>query len=478
MRRLAALPVRWKLALTSAGLTMAILLLFAIVIGAFTARHMRSNFDRELRDTSRDLQTYIRENSVGSSVSPSAGVNPDVVKALNAVATGDAALRLFDAGGRVIQPRGRGPDLGPPRQVITNARGYRVVSGPVAIGTPPRLIYVQYGKSTGALNGTIGRVRLFLLLGVLGGTALALLAGLAVARRAMSPIASLTRAAREIARTRDPARRLPRSPAEDEVAELSRTLEEMLVALDQARGETEATLERQREFVADASHELRTPLTSVLVNLELLQDDLQGEGAEIADSALRSSRRMRRLVADLLLLARADAGRESPRQPTDLGAVLRDAAAEAAVVAADHELSVDAPPGVVVVGAADELQRMARNLIENAVTHTPAGTGVEARIRREAEWVTLEVSDDGPGIPAELGERVFERFVRAGRDGGAIGSGLGLAIVRAVAESHGGSVALESPPGLGARFVVRLPVAADVAPAAAAPHDVPAAGGS
>ena len=155
-------------------------------------------------------------------------------------------------------------------------------------------------------------MKLFLGLGVLGGTALALLAGLATARRAMEPIAELTDAAREIERTRNPAALLPKPQADDEVAELSNTLESMLHALDEARTETEATLVRQREFVADASHELRTPLTSVLANLELLEETLHGEQREAAASALRSSRRMRRLVADLLLLARADTGREMP----------------------------------------------------------------------------------------------------------------------------------------------------------------------
>ena len=130
----------------------------------------------------------------------------------------------------------------------------------------------------------------------------------------MRPIAGLTRAAREVARTRDPDIRLPRPDANDEVADLAATLEDMLSELGAARAETEGALDRQRQFVADASHELRTPLTSILANLELLEEELAGEQREIAGSALRSSRRMRRLVADLLLLARADAGRDvAPR---------------------------------------------------------------------------------------------------------------------------------------------------------------------
>ena len=173
---------------------------------------------------------------------------------------------------------------------------------------------IQYAQRLSNVQATANRVKVFLAFGVLGGGLLALLAGLATARRAMEPIAEMTAAAREVERSRDPAVRIPRPDSEDEVAELARTLESMLAALGEARAETEATLARQREFVADASHELRTPLTSVLANLELLEEYLDGEQREAAASALRSSRRMRRLVADLLLLARADAGRvDRPR---------------------------------------------------------------------------------------------------------------------------------------------------------------------
>ena len=156
---------------------------------------------------------------------------------------------------------------------------------------------------------------------MIGGTFLAFAGGLFVARRAMRPIAGLTRAAREVARTRDPDVTLPKPQANDEVSDLAHTLEDMLRELSAARGESEAALERQRDFVADASHELRTPLTSILANLELLEPELEGEAREMASSALRSSQRMRRLVADLLLLARADAGRRAPQRTLDLSAV-------------------------------------------------------------------------------------------------------------------------------------------------------------
>ena len=458
LSRLDAVPIRWRLALTSAALTAAILVVFAGAFGLLITRQIRSDFDDNLRDSAGDIRERVAQTTAGGQLQ----LPPETFRLL---VTGDAAFRVITDDGRQF-PDGA-PDLGEPTDEVHEARGYRVASKPLA---GERLLepqaWVQYGEPSAELSQRLDRVRLLLIFGVLGGTALALLAGFAVASRAMAPIAALTRAAKGVARTRDPGVRVPRPVANDEVADLARTLEEMLMALDQARAETEAALERQREFVADASHELRTPLTSVLANLELLEEGLAGEDAELASSALRSSRRMRRLVADLLLLARADAGRRAPRRPTDLAEVARAAAAEAAPLAPDHDLELDAEPGLAVEGTPDDLHRLVLNLVENAVRHTPAGTSVRVAARRDGEAVVLVVEDDGPGIPADQRTRVFERFVRGPGDAGSGGSGLGLAIVRAVAESHGGGVTLdEGTNGRGARFTVRLP---------AATHDVPA----
>jgi signal transduction histidine kinase len=234
----------------------------------------------------------------------------------------------------------------------------------------------------------------------------------------------------------------------------------MLRELSAAREETEATLARQRKFVADASHELRTPLTSILANLELLESELAGDQRDMADSALRSSRRMRRLVGDLLLLARADAGREMPREPVDLSEVAAEAAREASALSDEHSLSLDLPGPVMVHGVADDLHRLAGNLIENALIHTPPGTPVTVSVRREGDNAVLEVADRGPGVPPDMRERVFERFARGSGDTAPSGgSGLGLAIVRAVTASHSGRVDLSDAEGGGARFVVTLPAA-------------------
>jgi two-component system, OmpR family, sensor kinase len=465
-----SVPIRWRLAGGSAALTFVILAGFAAIVGVLTTRQVRGQFDDEVANAFYQLQKGLHLKMQPTGL-------PDCNKTISLsdfTSAEHAQIRIFDDTGALlctqdqVKIKGNKSPLEAP--IFTTAprrtsgtfeqSGYRVVVSEIGI-QPAGEMTLLYARPLSDVDHTLARVRVFLLLGVLGGTILALLAGLATAQRAMRPIAQLTDAAHEIEQTRDPSRRVPHPEADDEVAELARTLEAMLQALDAARSETETMLERQRRFVADASHELRTPLTSVLANLELLAEELHGETAESAQAALRSTRRMRRLVGDLLLLARADAKREAPRRPTDLAEVVTEAASELEPVADGHELSIE-PHQAVVPGVRDDLHRMALNLIENAVRHTPPGTHIRATTRTDNGDAMLVVEDDGQGIPPEIERRVFERFVRAGGDGGR-GSGLGLAIVRAVAESHGGSVTLERPgSGRGTRFVIRIPRAGQV----------------
>jgi signal transduction histidine kinase len=463
-------PIRWRLAGGSAGLTFVILASFAALVGVLTNNQVRGQFNDEVRSAADQLSQELNRHLSFSRDGTSLDGCTQTVRLRDFASAEQAQIRIFDSGtGELLCTQNQIKIKGAKKPLYVNVfntpplqasgqfttLGYRVGVRQLSAQPTGRLTLL-YARPLSDIDHTLGRVRLFLILGVLGGTVLALLAGLATAQRAMRPIAELSDAAREIERTRDPHRQLPQPDAEDEVAELARTLEAMLGSLGAARAETEATLDRQREFVADASHELRTPLTSVLANLELLTEELEGEQAETAQAALRSTRRMRRLVGDLLLLARADAKRMQPRRATDLGAVLTEAASELGPMADEHVLSVDAGH-VIVEGAQDELHRMALNLLENAIRHTPPGTRVTAATSTDDGWACLTVEDDGPGIPAELERRVFDRFVRGGGDGGR-GSGLGLAIVRAVAQSHGGTVRLEPPAsGGGTRFVVRLP---------------------
>jgi two-component system, OmpR family, sensor kinase len=465
------LPIRVRLAGVSALLTFVILCGFAIAIGSLTVHRIRADFNREVSETSKLLPSQLK-----IVVDPLHDTFTLAPLQYLASPADHAVIRIMSIAGAVEKQypqnapsfaRGNGsPQLG-----TTTVSGYRVVTQAVTLhysnGEQLGRVIVQYGRPVGRTEATVHRVELVLFLGVLAGSVLALGAGIAIARRAMAPIAVLTSTAAEIARTRDPSRSVPQPLADDEVGELANMLGAMLRELDAARTETEAMLVRQRRFVADASHELRTPLTSVLVNLELLAESLHGDQGEAARSALRSSQRMRRLVADLLLLARTDVGRVIPHEPCALDQIVVEAASELGPVSAAHEISLDVGQEgpISVLGARDELHRLTINLLENALRHTPAGTEIRVSTRLQDDGqALLIVEDDGPGVPEHLRKTLFERFVRgAGDRGGSFG--LGLAIVRAVAESHGGSVTISSTGerdgvAYGARFVVALPASA------------------
>ena len=261
-------------------------------------------------------------------------------------------------------------------------------------------------RRTTSLDATIERLWLLLAGGVLGGTVLALLAGLAVAGRAMRPIASLTAAAREIATTRDPSRRLPTTETEDEVAELARTLDEMLRELDAARSETQQMIQAQRDFVADASHELRTPLTSILANLELLE------------AQPRRARRRPRGGGDRRRARSGPRGACAAWSPTCCcspaptpGARGRGASAtwprsppprspRSRPVAADHELVLDADGSVPVVAQPRRPPPPGRQPArERRPPHAAGHRGRRSASLAAASEAVLEVSDDGPGHP-------------------------------------------------------------------------------
>ena len=462
MANLRRRPVRVRLAVFSGALTAVILIVFAVVIGRLLTDRIEADFREDLQG---------RANGVAVARI----VNPEGLTRL--AMAGSAYIRVVDDQGQVPQDEngalleGLGtPDLGVPQEEIAEIdESLRVATSQVTIPSPglgQRQLFVQYAQSRNDVDATVGRIWLFLAGGVVVGILLAVVAGMSVANRAMRPIAALTGRARTIARTRDTSLRMPDPESDDEVAELARTLGEMLSELDAAYSETEQTIQRQREFVADASHELRTPLTSILANLELLEAELDdGDEEQLAAtrSALRSSKRMSRLVADLLILARADAGRREEPIRCDLSMIACEAVEEVRPVAGERRLRAEVEPGAELVANPDELHRMIVNLLDNAVRHTPEGSTIELTLRRQGGRGLLVVADDGPGLPEGLEEEVFERFVRgagpADRHSNGRGTGLGLSIVRAVAVAYGGGVSAGRSEHGGASFEVWLPLA-------------------
>jgi two-component system OmpR family sensor kinase len=246
-----------------------------------------------------------------------------------------------------------------------------------------------------------------------------------------------------------------------------------------ARAASEASArrseDRMRRFVADASHELRTPLTTIRGFAELYRQGAARDQAEL-DRLMRriegQAARMGLLVEDLLLLARLDQQRPLDREPIDLLALAADAVHDARAVAPDREIELvlggeDGGDGsaLVVLGDGQRLRQVLANLVDNVLTHTPAGSPVEVRVGAAPldgrPGAAVEVVDHGPGLTPEQTERVFERFYRAdpARSRAAGGTGLGLSIVAALVAVHGGTVGVDSVPGRGARFRVLLPLA-------------------
>jgi len=249
-----------------------------------------------------------------------------------------------------------------------------------------------------------------------------------------------------------------------EVGRVGQAFNFMLANVEDALATRHASETKVRQFVADASHELRNPLASIRGYAELTRRnraDLPPD-TQFAMSRIESeSERMSRLVEDLLLLARLDSDPRLNLRPTDVTEVVVNAVSDARAAGPEHRWVFDlAPEPVEAKADPHRLHQVVANLLANARTHTPAGTTVTARVRREDTWAIIEVADDGPGIPPDIVDRVFERFARGDasrvRKTSTGSTGLGLAIVAAVVDAHHGTVQVNSSEQ-GTTFTVRIP---------------------
>ncbi|WP_459707851.1 sensor histidine kinase [Actinophytocola sp. KF-1] len=310
---------------------------------------------------------------------------------------------------------------------------------------------------------------------IMGGVALtgllaAAVAGAFIVRRALYPLERVAATASRVAELPldrgevELAERVPKRYADPgtEVGRVGLAFNRMLGNVQDALTARQESETRVRQFVADASHELRTPLAAVRGYAELIRrrdDDVAPEVAHALGRVESESARMTTLVEDLLLLARLDSGRPLEHHDVDLSRLVVDVVSDAQVAGREHVWRLDVPPEPVVVpGDGARLHQVVANLLSNARTHTPPGTTVTIGLSTKDPAATLTVTDDGPGIPADLQPEVFERFARGdtSRSRAAGSTGLGLAIVAAVVQAHHGNVSVESRPGY-TRFTVRLP---------------------
>jgi len=307
-------------------------------------------------------------------------------------------------------------------------------------------------QSTATVNRTVDSVTNVLLIAVPVMIALVALAAWYVTGRALRPVEAIRLEAESIT-GRTMHRRVPEPETDDEVGRLARTMNAMLARL-------ETSAQKQRQFVSDASHELRSPLASIRTNLEVaLHNPARADWPEVAQRALAEDVRMEDTVSELLDLARLDEA-EGPAPidtlpEVDLDELVLDDTVQQRRVPVDTR-HVSAGR---VHGRSDQLQRVVRNLLDNAARHADSTVAVE--LRSTDDVVELTVDDDGPGIRPEDRELVFERFTRLddGRARDAGGLGLGLSMVKAITEHHGGTVVIEDAPIGGARLRVRLPAA-------------------
>ncbi len=316
--------------------------------------------------------------------------------------------------------------------------------------------YIEALTPLGRLDASMQTFQFVLLILGLSSLVVALVGSWAIAGNALRPIARMIQNVETIARSHDLSRRIETPVHRDELGRLATTFNEML-------GSIETIYRAQQRFIADASHELRAPLTAIQGNLELLsrhQHMPEAERKEAVDEAMREANRLTRLVADLLSLARADAGSTLKRCPVDLDPIILGAFREAHHLSQGQTLLLEPFEPSKVEGNEDKLKQLLLILLDNALKYTPADGQVTVGLYRESVDAIMTVRDTGIGISAEDLPHVFERLYRAdpGRSRAPGGTGLGLSIARWIVEQHEGEITLESQPGHGTTVFVRLPL--------------------
>jgi two-component system, OmpR family, sensor kinase len=316
---------------------------------------------------------------------------------------------------------------------------------------------VQVARSLAERDRTLAALGTTLIIASLVTTLSAFAIGWALSGITLRPIKAITQTAQAIGIESDFTRRVDYIGPHDEIGELATTFNSMLARLENAYQRVSQTLKLQREFVADVSHELRTPLTTVRGNLALLnrQPPLpDSEQVDVLTDLVEESDRLIRLVNDLLIMARADAGRGLTRRPVAVRPVVEESCRLVRQSEQEREIVTDIQD-VTVQGDRDALKQVILILLDNALKYSQGV--VEVTVAAEEDQAIISVQDHGPGIEPEALEHIFERFYRGDRSVSAPGFGLGLPIARALVEAQGGAIMVASQPGEGSRVSVRMP---------------------
>jgi len=480
---------RMRLTAWYAALLVVVLFALGASIDTLARNRLMADVDLRLLSTAEEIGTGIERNLASWPFSTEPVRFEDIVPTLGSFASRGQLIQITSRTGEVVRSSEYAPSKpivpesgepsGEPEIVSTELAGdeARAVHYPVTVtdrdGVRWYIGAVIVGERLTTMHETLASLRQVLLVASALGLALALAGGWVLAGRALRPVDRVTAAAAAIATGDGTATslssRLAVPPTDDELSRLSATFNAMLDRL-------QASFRAQERFVGDASHELRTPLTAIRGNVDVLLRQSRLSGRELGatdlapalDDIRRESDRMRRLLDDLLLLARADA--DAGKDPADtttirhetvrLDEIAADAVRSAAALASGQVLELEAPRGVQVPGDPDRLHQLVMILLDNAIRHTPPGGRIRVAVASTADGqARIAVRDEGEGIAPEHLPHLFERFYRAdgarGRSSG--GTGLGLAIAQAICRAHGGDISVTSAPDQGATFLVTLP---------------------
>ncbi|MDQ6740401.1 MAG: HAMP domain-containing histidine kinase [Actinomycetota bacterium] len=466
---------------------MALLTAICFIVGLVSYAAVQASLTHQLDDTLAEASHRAATFSAGPPPQGSAGDHPNP---LNARGTGIGTLNARISAGAVTSAGLLSRDqtmpgitagdaatlLGipaeaPPVDRTLSNGDYRLVAASMPDGD-----IIVTGLPLAPNNATLASLVLAIVLISLGGLLALGLAGTFIIRRTLEPLEELSAVATRVAGLPLDAGevalavRVPAKAAnpETEVGNVGHALNKMLDNVFSALQARQKSETKVRRFVADASHELRTPLTAIRGYTELLRmtETLSPDGRNSLDRVESQSKRMGTLVEDLLLLARLDEGRALDLKELDLTEVIVESVSDIRVIAQDHLWKMDvASEPLRIRGDENQLRQLLINLLTNAYKHTDAGTTVFTAVHRATDGsIVLTVTDNGPGIPEEFQEQVFDRFARAdsARSGATGTTGLGLAIVQAIANAHGGRIELTSSPGR-TTFAIRLPAALVIA---------------
>jgi two-component system sensor histidine kinase MprB len=458
------MSLRRRLILLAAGAVA--IAVIAGAVGSYVAvrNELRGQVDDELEVLADAVPTVAPPTAEGS---PSEVIR----RRLEELPEGDPApgplrdvtfVQRIDAAGEptVVLSRGPAPPItGTEREIASSGEGEAFADADVG-GEHLRVLTaalpgggaIQIADSLEGVDDVLARLRLALLVVVAGGVALAVGLAWILSRTVIGPIAGLTAAAEHIGETQDLSRRIS-APGEDELGRLAARFNAMLDTIERSQTALATSVTAQRQLVADASHELRTPVASLRTDIESLLEhpelpaDQRTRVLADVDSRIEE---LTALINDVIELARGDEP-DGRVEAVRLDEVVAECVERMRNLSPSHEISLWSEASVVE-GRADRIARAVNNLLDNARKYSPGDTPIEVTVA-DGE---VTVRDQGPGIPPEELEHVFDRFYRGADSRHEPGSGLGLAIVRQVAESHGGEATAQAAEGSGTVFTLRL----------------------